>query len=1414
MVDFFIRRPIFATVCALLIVLAGAVCIPSLPISLYPQLAPPQVVVTSNYIGANSKDVESAVTIILEQAINGVEGMRYMSSTSSNDGTSSITVTFQTGYSLDIAAVDVQNRVASAQGRLPAVVNNTGITITKANSNFVFAAGFISPDHSLSQAFISNYLDVYVSDALKRVPGVGAVIIFGERKYAMRIWLDPNRLAARGLTALDVTNALAEQNIEVPAGQLGQQPSDPSQQFQMAVRVVGRLSDPREFENIILKNSADASGIVLLKDVGRAEIGAENYSTDLKFSGGDAVGIGVQQLSNANALDVDKKCRAVLAELQKSFPPGMQGIIAVDTTIVIGDSIREVVQTIGEAVVIVIIVIFLFLQDWRATIIPAVTIPVSLIGTFAFIKIFGFSINSLTLFGITLATGLVVDDAIVVIENVQRHIEKERCDAHRATSEAMAEVTSAVIATSLVLISVFIPVSFFPGTTGILYKQFSLTNDFSIAISAFNALTLSPALAAILLRAEQKKTGIMGFFLNPIERFIQWLIRTYAKVVTFVVRIRFAMLALFFAGLAATVYMYNHVPTAFIPQEDQSYFLIIVQTPPGASLSYTSDFADKVADVVRKNDGVFGTFSVMGFSLAGGSSPNAGLIFAPLKPIDERTKMGPQYSAHNIVGDVGPKLFGVPGGIAFAAEPPAIAGIGTVGGFQFILQDGGRNTFGDIDRIAHTIVGQSRAPGSGLTGMNTTFTANDPQVLVTIDREKAKAIGVPFSQITAAMGTFMGSTYVNDFDFNNRSYRAYVQADQQFRTTSKDLRQYYVRSDSGQMIPLDNLASLTETSGPQVINHYNLFRSAEIDGSPGPGLSSGQGLERMQQLFEKNKLQGMMYTWTGLALEEVESAGKAIIIFGLGLLVVYLTLSAQYESFALPFIILLAVPMAVLGALLLVSARGLVDDVYVQIGLVMLIGLSAKNSILIVEFAEQLLEQGRTIIEAAIEAAELRLRPILMTSIAFILGVGPLYVAKGAGAPRPPLRRHRDRRRNGTLHSPQPHLHSRPLRHPQNNPRALLQQAKATPSRLPRPRRRTRGRVRRPTPANALASTSQVVTPRCLNLSAADRAKVGAVPSVYVTTTKNRLSFPNAEANHPPAPKLAPRRQRPRHRLPPHPPPLRLLRNRSPTSTMRSHRHSPARPPPLRHHGPRFQPASPSPARPPILNPLMALGPRAWGLLRETLTRLLHATTDPARRQAAEAGLHSIAGARLHNPVHTPNYTDFYASIHHATRVGKLFRPDNPLLPNYKHIPIGYHGRASSLITSGTPILRPYGPTRPNPTQPPPSARPNPSTTNWNWRFTSASPTPSASPSQSPKPPIISSASASSTTGPPATFSPGSTNRSAPSLAKNFATSTSPWITPMAAFEPFQTPLPVRPKADPKPLPILKSQLKIRPPNS
>jgi len=999
---------VFATVCALLIILAGAVCIPTLPVALYPQLAPPQVRVITNYVGANAETVEKAVTIPLETAINGVEGMRYISSSSANNGTSMITVTFVTGYDLDIAAVDVQNRVSSVQGRLPAAVNQLGVTINKASTNFVFGAGFFTLDGRYSNEFISNYLDVYVKDAIKRVPGVGDVTIFGERKYAMRVWLDPVRLAARDLTAADVVNSLMEQNVEIPAGQLGQPPSDSSQAFQVPVRVVGRLSDPKQFDNIIVKNSAN--GLVQLKDVGHSVIGAEDYSSILSYSGHVAQGIGVQQLSNANALDVDAKAKAALKELSKSFPPGLQYAVAFDSTTVIGDSIREVLVTLGEAIVIVILVIFLFLLDWRATIIPAVTIPVSLIGTFAFIKLFGFSVNSLTLFGITLATGLVVDDAIVVIENVQRHIHMEHSDPHAATSRAMGEVTSAVIATSLVLIAVFVPVSFFPGTTGILYRQFALTIAFSIAISAFNALTLSPALSALFLRGEEERPRQLDFlhirfisrafaaFIHGADATISWMGRTYARSIHAALRVRYLLLVVFVAGLWATVVMYQRVPTGFLPQEDQGYLMCIIQAPPGSSLQYTNNLANRATGMLLQDPDIAGAFQIIGFSFSGAAS-NQGMMFISTKPANERKAKG--HAAPDIVARLAPKLqmlmFAPNGGLVALIQPPAVQGVGAYGGFQFVLEDSGKNTVGDLDRIAHQIVGASRMR-KDLSGLLTTFSANDPQVLVTIDREKAKALNIPLSQVTTTLSVFMGSQYVNDFDFNNRTYRVFVQADQPFRMTERDLHNFYVRSNTGQMVPMDNLVTVVNSSGPPVINHYDLFRSVEIDGSPAAGYSSSQAIVGMDQLASQVMMPGMKYEWTGLTLDELESSGRALIIFGLGILVVYLTLSAQYESFALPFIILLAVPMAVLGALGLVALRGMANDVYCQIGLVMLIGLSAKNSILIVEFAEQLREKGRTIVEAAIEAAELRLRPILMTSFAFILGILPLVFATGAGA--------------------------------------------------------------------------------------------------------------------------------------------------------------------------------------------------------------------------------------------------------------------------------------------------------------------------------------------------------------------------------------------------------------------------------
>jgi HAE1 family hydrophobic/amphiphilic exporter-1 len=989
-VDFFINRPVFATVCALLIILGGAISIPSLPIAQFPNLAPPQVVVSSGYIGANAQTVESAVTIPLEQSINGVEGMKYITSTSGNDGSSSVTVTFDVSRNVDLASVDVQNRVNQALGRLPNAVKNTGVIITKQVGGFVFGAGVYSPDGTYDSLFLSNYLDIYVKDAVKRVPGVGDVLIFGERKYAMRLWLDPGRMAQRGLSATTVLSALQEQNVQVAAGQVGQQPLPAGQAYQISVRAVGRLTEPSEFENIILKSGTNGT-LVRLKDVGRAELGAEDYGSVLSFDGHEAVGIGVTQLPGANALDVDRLAKAELLRLSKTFPPGLKYAVAFDTTTVIGESIRDVLITLLEAILLVIFVIYIFLQDWRSTLIPAVTIPVSLIGAFIFVKLLGFSINTLTLFGITLATGLVVDDAIVVIENVERHIAEGITEPHNAASVAMKEVAGAVIATSLVLVAVFVPVALFPGTTGILFRQFALTIAFSVAISAFNALTLTPALSAILLGHHRERA--QGRIFRAFNRVVEAGTNAYSKTVRGVIGWKYVAAIVFVALLGLTYWIYQSVPRGFIPEDDEGYVIMIVQSPQGASLEYTRNICVQVEKVLAGVHDIDGIFTITGFSFSG-SAPNRAMMFANLRPFKERK--GQAHSSEAIIQSLRPKLFGISGALVIPFNPPAVQGLGQFGGFQYELEDQGRNSLEDIANTANKLVGAGNQ-SKVLTGLFTSFTANDPQYLVRIEREKAKSLQVPLSQITDALQVYMGSVYVNDFDFNNRSYRVYIQAAGRFRSNAKAIGQYYVRSDTGKMISLDDLVTVEQTANPQVISHYNLFRSAEINGSAAPGRSSGDGIADMETLSKKILPNGMTFEWSGLSLEELESGGKAAILFGLGIVVVYLTLAAQYESFVLPFIVLLAVPVAVLGAIGSQALRGLQNDVYCQIGLVMLIGLASKNAILIVEFAEQLRAQGMSIVDAAVEAARIRLRPILMTSLAFILGVLPLVLAQGAG---------------------------------------------------------------------------------------------------------------------------------------------------------------------------------------------------------------------------------------------------------------------------------------------------------------------------------------------------------------------------------------------------------------------------------
>ncbi len=987
-VNTFIRRPILASVCSLVLILFGLVAIPTMPVAQFPPLAPPNISVTAVYTGASAQEVETAVTTPLEQAINGAEGMLYMSSSSSSSGVSTITVTFDITRDQDLAQVDVQNRVSTALGRLPTEVRELGVTVAKQATGFVLAAGVFSDEGQYDSLFLSNYIDVYVKDAIKRVPGVSDVTIFGERKYSMRIWLDPQRLAARQITADDVNNALRAQNVEVAAGALGQAPAPAGQLYQITVRVEGRLIEASEFDNIIVKTGADGS-LVRVKDVGHAELGAETYSSTLRFNAQDAVGFGVIQLPSANALDVSRDVQAELLRLSKNFPPGLKYQIALDTTEVVHDSIREVLKTLAEAIALVVLVIFVFLQSWRSTLIPAITIPVSLVGAFGFIKLLGYSINTLTLFGVILATGIVVDDAIVVIENIERHIQEYRVPAQKAAVDAMGEVLSAVVATALVLIAVFVPIAFFPGTTGRLYAQFAMTIAFAVALSAFNAITLTPALSALLLKAGHGKNRFFSFF----ERAITAGTGVYVGFLKRGLRLRWVIVALFVALLGVTYWTFGRVPQSFVPDEDQGYFIAQVQAPAGASLEYTTDIAKKAEQVLLTDPDILAVFSVMGFSFSG-AAPNQGIIFARLKPFENRP--GAAHSNQAVIARVMPKLMGIPGAVVVAFSPPSIPGLSRFGGFEFQVLDQTGTDISTLARGAYAVMGAANKSPL-LQGVFTSFTANDPQIVVTIDRQRALAAGLALPEITDALQTFLGSTYVNDFQFNNRAYRVYVQADQQYRSSPQNLRQLYVRSRTNQMVPIESVVNLKETTAPQVIGHFNLFRSATLNGSPRPGVSSGDALKEMERIATENLPAGMTFAWSGISLEETKAGRQSILIFSLALLLVYLTLAAQYESLVLPFIVLLGVPLAVLGALSAQWIRGLSNDVYCQVGLVMLIGLAAKNAILIVEFAEQLRERGLSVFEAAVEAARIRLRPILMTSLAFILGVLPLVFATGAG---------------------------------------------------------------------------------------------------------------------------------------------------------------------------------------------------------------------------------------------------------------------------------------------------------------------------------------------------------------------------------------------------------------------------------
>ncbi len=1003
--DFFIRRPVFATVCSIVVTLMGVAAIPTLPVSQYPSITPPQVSVTANYVGASAEVVESTVTNILERELNGLEGLRFIKSTSANDGTSSVNLTFDLDRDPDIAAVDVQNRVSSVQSRLPGPVTQTGVRVSKGNSNFLLAIGLYAEQDAAGNdryddVYLSNYADLYLVDSLKRIKGVENVRIFGERTYAIRIWLDPGRLAGRGLTPQDVVFALQQQNIQVGAGQIGQPPAPDGQQYQYAVKAQGRLQTPEAFNDIVVRTAEDGT-LIKLRDVGRVELGAENYGSLLRFTSDDGVshrgiGLGIEQQLGSNAVDVANAARNEIAQLSAGFPPGMKYDIAFDTTRFIEAGTREVISSLVLAIVLVVVIIYLFLQNWRSALIASVAIPVALVGTFIFVKLLGFSINTLTLFGLTLATGLVVDDAIVIVEDITRRIQEEGMRPIPAAIASMNDLLGAVIATSIVLITVFVPVAFLPGTSGQLYQQFALTIACAITVSTFNAITLTPTLSALLLRQGQAPNN---WFFNGINRGIDAGRSRYSRFVSGLTHRKGIVLSLFVGALLLTYWLNGMVPRAFLPEEDQGYFITIVQGPEGVSLSYTESVLEQAEAILKEEPNIQNIFAVGGFSFSG-STPNNGIIFSTLKPWSERP--GAQNSSQAIIGGLFPKLLSIQEATVIPFAPPAIQGVGNFGGFEFYLQDRAGNGFKILGETLQKFMGRASTyptpDNPQLSQLRPNFNANTPQISVAVDRDQANALQVSLEDIFDTLRIFLGSTYVNDYNQFQRTYRVYVQADQAFRANPEDINQLYVRSQTGQMIPLSSVVTVSQTSGPSIINHYNLVRAVEINGAAAPGVSSGQAIAAMEAVAAETLPRGFGYQWSGLALEEIESGGSAAIIFLLGVVLVFLTLAAQYESYVDPLIIMLTVPLAILGALVALFFRGIANDVYTQIGFVMLIGIASKNAILIVEFANQARDQGASIVQGVITAARERLRPILMTALSTVIGVLPLVVATGPGA--------------------------------------------------------------------------------------------------------------------------------------------------------------------------------------------------------------------------------------------------------------------------------------------------------------------------------------------------------------------------------------------------------------------------------
>jgi HAE1 family hydrophobic/amphiphilic exporter-1 len=992
-IGFFTLRPVFASAVAIIMVMAGAICYFLLPVSQFPDITPPQVVVQAMYPGASAQVVADTVTTPLEQQINGVAGMDYMSSTSSNDGSSTITITFKVGYSLAIAAVDVQNRVSQASSSLPAIVNQAGVTIKKQNPNFVLIVNLTSPDGSVDPIALSNYASLQIVDPLKRLTGVGDVQIFGERRYSMRIWLDPDRLANLGVTAVDVQSALAEQNVQVAAGKIGQSPAPAGTAFEMQVNALGRLGNTEQFGDIVLRAEPSAGKVVRLRDVARIELGALQYSSTAFFGGEPTVVLGVYQMPGTNALDLQKSVQDEMQQLSKRFPKGIAYAMHYDTTRFVAAAMHDVLITLGEALVLVVAVVFVFLQSWRATLIPTIAIPVSLIATLVVMQMLGFSLNMLSLLGMVLAIGLVVDDAIVVVENVERQLEAG-LPPLQAVRKAMAEVTGPIIATTAVLMAVFIPVAFIPGVAGRLYNQFALTVAISVGISAFNSLTLSPALAAVFLKHRPAGEFILFRWFNAGFERLQ---NAYAQLVRRLIRWRWAMLALFAASIAGTFVVWRTIPSTFLPVEDQGYFFVVVQLPDGASLERTDAVARQVRDILQATPGVeiVGAISGLNF-LTNAAQSNSAVEFAILKPWDERP---PEQNASRLVAELRPKLLSIPDAIALSFDPPSIPGLGATGGFEFQVEDLTGHGAQALNDVTQALLAEARKqPELNPQQLFSAFSTSTPQYNYDLDRTKAKLLGLNLPDVFNTLQIYLGSLYVNDINLFGRTFRVTMQADKDARANPTDISRFYVRNAAGGMVPLSTLGSLQNIVGPETVTHYNNYGSALINGGAAPGYSSGQAVAAMQRVAAAVLPRDYSYEWTGVTLQELKAGSMASLIFGLAIVFVFLILAAQYESWTMPFIVLMAVPLALLGAVLAIWTRQLQIDVYSQIGFVMLIGLAAKNAILIVEFARRRREEGLEIIDAAMEAGRLRLRPILMTAFAFILGVTPLMVATGAGA--------------------------------------------------------------------------------------------------------------------------------------------------------------------------------------------------------------------------------------------------------------------------------------------------------------------------------------------------------------------------------------------------------------------------------